>query len=155
MLFLGWFFCFYRVIFPAQGKYFIRKVFLHLRFFPYFPITDCLGEFRDVRELIKIHYLLVRSFFYTCLYSYSLVFLGGKTRMGHCGHLHQNSAGLRETCNEEALRANVTILCDGFCHQISLLSLLQSLVKEHHLILSKFMLSFQALRCHSAFYLMH
>lgn len=28
---------------------------------PYFLITDCLGQFRDIREQVKIHYLLVRS----------------------------------------------------------------------------------------------
>jgi len=45
----------------VQDKYFIKKSIFTSRISSFFFITDCLGQFRDIREQINIHYLLVSS----------------------------------------------------------------------------------------------
>lgn len=52
-------------------------------------------------------------------------------------------AGLKDTCNKETSRADLTILCDGSCHQVSLLSLLQSLINITTLLWLSLCCSFQ------------
>lgn len=94
---------------------------------------------------MKIHYLLISSL----LQAFQFLLLDISRWWNQNGSLWSSApnfcllAGLKETGNEETLSADATILWDGSCHRVSLLSLLQSLINITTLLQLSLCCSFQ------------